>query len=141
MYYDQPFTVYQFTLFTLSKYWKNQGQSWAILFLLSELLHQQNLSFLIFFTNMQPTKGQTKPRPRFPFFIYFQLFLGKIVNLTRCQKQLGHSFFQQSVKNVCAIKVDLFSRFRIGARQVFTIQKPLHTEIPLSMKTATSNSI
>ena len=38
-------------------------------------------------------------------------------------------------------KADLFSRFRIGARQVFTTQKPLPTEIPLTMKTATLNSL
>ena len=34
------------------------------------------------------------------------------------------------------LKVDLFIRFRIGARQVFTTQKPLPTEIPLTMKAA-----
>ena len=38
-------------------------------------------------------------------------------------------------------KVDLFSRFRTGARQVFTTQKPLPDEILLTMKTATSNSL
>ena len=34
------------------------------------------------------------------------------------------------------LKVDLFIRFRIGARQVFTTQEPLPTEIPLTMKAA-----
>ena len=49
---------------------------------------------------------------------------------------------QQSVRNVCAkSKVDRLNRFRTGARQVFTIQKPLPSEIPLNMKTATSNSL
>ena len=47
---------------------------------------------------------------------------------------------QQSVRNVCAkFKVDALSRFRTGARQVFITQKLLPSEIPLTMKTATSN--
>ena len=49
---------------------------------------------------------------------------------------------QQSVRNVCAkFKVDRLSRFRTGARQVFTTQKPCPREIPLTMKTVTSNSL
>ena len=47
---------------------------------------------------------------------------------------------QQSVRNVCAkFKVDPLSRFRTRARQVFTTQKLFPSEIPLTMKTATSN--
>ena len=49
---------------------------------------------------------------------------------------------QQSVRNVCAkFKVDRLSRFRTGARQVFTTQKPFPSEIPQTMKTTTSNSL
>ena len=49
---------------------------------------------------------------------------------------------QQSLRNVCPkFKVDNLSRFRTGARQVFTTQKPFPSEIPLTMKTATSNSL
>ena len=51
-------------------------------------------------------------------------------------------FVQQSVRNVCAkFKVDRLSRFRSGAPQVFTTQKPIPSEIPLTMKTKTSNSL
>ena len=40
---------------------------------------------------------------------------------------------QQSVRNVCAkFKVDPLSRFRTGARQVFTTQKLFPSEIPLT---------
>ena len=47
---------------------------------------------------------------------------------------------QQSVRNVCAkFKVDRLSRFRTGARYVLTTQKHFHSEIALTMKTATSN--
>ena len=53
-----------------------------------------------------------------------------------------HGFVQQSVRNVGAkFKVDCLSRFRTGAPQVFTSQKPYPTEIPLTMKTGTSNSL
>ena len=49
---------------------------------------------------------------------------------------------QQPVRNVGAkFKVDCLSRFRTGARQVFTSQKPYPSEIPLTMKTGTSNSL
>ena len=49
---------------------------------------------------------------------------------------------QQSVRNVCAkFKVDRLSRFRTGARYVFTTQKRFPSEIALTMKTATSNSL
>ena len=62
--------------------------------------------------------------------------------MTHYQKKHGHGFVQQSVRNVCAkFKVDRLSRFRTGARQVFTTQKPFPSEIPLTMKTATSNSL
>ena len=57
-------------------------------------------------------------------------------------KKRGHNFVQQSVRNVCAkFKVDPLSRFRTGARQVFTTQKLFPSEIPLTMKIATSNSL
>ena len=47
---------------------------------------------------------------------------------------------QQSFGNVRAnIKVDPFSRFRTGARHMFTTRKPSPSEIPLTMKAATSN--
>ena len=43
---------------------------------------------------------------------------------------------------VCAkFKVDRLSRFRTGARFVFTTQKRFPSEIALTMKTATSNSL
>ena len=49
---------------------------------------------------------------------------------------------QQSVRNVCAkFKVDRLSRFRTGARQVFDTQKLFPSKIPVTMKTATSNSL
>ena len=48
---------------------------------------------------------------------------------------------QQSVKNVCAkFKVDPLNRFCNEARQVFTTQKLFPSEIPLTMKIATTNS-
>ena len=40
-----------------------------------------------------------------------------------------HSFVQKAIRNVCAkFKVDPLSRFRTGARQVFTTQKPFPGE-------------
>ena len=49
---------------------------------------------------------------------------------------------QQSVRNVRAkYKVDRSSCFRTEARQEFTTQKCFPDEIPLTMKTATSNSL
>ena len=49
---------------------------------------------------------------------------------------------KQSVRNVCAkFKVDRLNRFRTGARQVLTTQKPFPSEIHLTMKTTTSNSL
>ena len=51
-------------------------------------------------------------------------------------------FVQQSVRNMCAkFKVDRLSRFCTAARHVLTKQKRFPSEIPLIMKTATSNSI
>ena len=62
--------------------------------------------------------------------------------MTHYQKKRGHDFVQQSVRNVCAkFKVDPFSRFRTGARNVLTTQKRFPSEIPLTMRTATSNSL
>ena len=49
---------------------------------------------------------------------------------------------QQSVRNVRAkFNVDPISRFRPGARQVFSTQELFPSEIPLTMKTTTSNSL
>ena len=49
---------------------------------------------------------------------------------------------QQSVRNVCAkFKVDCLSRFRTGACHVLTTKKRFPSEIPLTMKAATSNSL
>ena len=49
---------------------------------------------------------------------------------------------QQSVRNVCAkFKVDSLSHLCAGARQVVTAQKLFPSEIPLTMKTATPNSL
>ena len=42
---------------------------------------------------------------------------------------------------VQSFKVDRLSRFRTEARQVFTTHKLFPSEIPLTMKTVTSNSI
>ena len=51
-------------------------------------------------------------------------------------------FVQYPVRNLCAkFTVDRFSRFRTGARQVFTAHKPFPGEIPLTMKTATLHSL
>ena len=57
-------------------------------------------------------------------------------------RKTRYDFVQQSIRNVCAkFKIDPLSRFRTGARQVFTTQKLFPSEIPLTMKTATSNSL
>ena len=62
--------------------------------------------------------------------------------MTHYQKKRGHGFVQQSVRNVCAkFKVDRLSRFCTGARHVKrATQKRFPSEIPLTVKTATSNS-
>ena len=62
--------------------------------------------------------------------------------MTHYQNKRGHSFVQWFVRNVCAkFKVDSLSRFCTGARHVLTTQKSFPSEIPLTMKTATSNSL
>ena len=62
--------------------------------------------------------------------------------MTHYQEKRGHGFVQQSVRNVYAkFKVDRLSRFRTAARYVFTTQKRFTSEIALTMKTATSNSL
>ena len=62
--------------------------------------------------------------------------------MTHYQKKRWQGFAQQSVRNVCAkYKDDRLSRFRTGARHVFTTQKRFPSEIPLTMKTATTNSL
>ena len=49
---------------------------------------------------------------------------------------------QQSVRNLWAkFEVDSLSRFRTGARQVFTTQKLFPSEISVTMKIATTNSL
>ena len=43
---------------------------------------------------------------------------------------------------MCAkFKIDSLSSLRTGARQVLTTQKPFPSEIPLTIKTATLNSL
>ena len=51
-------------------------------------------------------------------------------------------FYAAVLRNVCAkFKVDPLSRFRTVARQAFTTQKLFPSEIPLTMKIATTNSL
>ena len=62
--------------------------------------------------------------------------------MTHCLKKRKQLFVQHPVINMCAkFKVDRLSRFGTGAHKVFTTQKPFPSEIPLTMKTATSNSL
>ena len=62
--------------------------------------------------------------------------------MTHYQKKREHGFVQQSVRNVCAkFKVNRLRRFLTGTRHVLTTQKRFPSEIPLTMKTATSNSL
>ena len=57
-------------------------------------------------------------------------------------EKLCHGFANLSVRNVQAkFKVDCLTRFPTGACQVLTIQKLFPGKIPLTMKTATSNSL
>ena len=49
--------------------------------------------------------------------------------------------FSTLLETCAKFKVDRLSRFRTGARQVFTTQKPFPSKMPLTMKTAASNSI
>ena len=49
---------------------------------------------------------------------------------------------QQSLRNVHAkFTIDPLDRLLTGARQVFTTQKLFPSEIPLTMKIATANSL
>ena len=48
---------------------------------------------------------------------------------------------QNRLSKLIWFKVDRLSRFRTGARQVFTTEKPFSSEIPLTIKTATSNTV
>ena len=51
-------------------------------------------------------------------------------------------FCSASVRNECAkFKVDCLIRFCAGTRYVFTTQEPFPSEIPVTMKTAISNSL
>ena len=60
--------------------------------------------------------------------------------MTHYQKKRGHGFVQESVRNACTkFKVDRLSCFRTGARHVLTTKKRFTSEIPLTMKIATSN--
>ena len=62
--------------------------------------------------------------------------------MTHYLEKRRHSFVQQSFRNVCAkFKVDPFNRFGTGAHHVLTTQKRFPSKIPLTMKTATSNSL
>ena len=62
--------------------------------------------------------------------------------MTHYLKNGGHDFLQQLVRNVWAkFKVDRLSRFGTGARRALTTQKRFPCENPLTMKTATSNSL
>ena len=62
--------------------------------------------------------------------------------MTQFWKKGGHVFVQHLVRNVYAtLKVDCLSRFFTGSPQVFTTQKLFPSEIPLTMKTARSNSV
>ena len=55
---------------------------------------------------------------------------------------MNDSLLEKTCINVCAkFKVDPFSHFRTRARHVLTTQKRFPGEIPLTMKTATSNSL
>ena len=49
---------------------------------------------------------------------------------------LYHTCLRREIANV-----DRLTRFRTGASNVFTTQKLFPKEIPLTMKTATSNSL
>ena len=106
----------------------------------------------------EPRDKQNRVHDFFPFEyflnnhllnIFMETTLTKLVELnhyrkltTHYQIKRGHSFQEQSVRNLCAkFKVDRLSRFCTGARQVFTTQKPFLSEIPLTMKTTTSNSL
>ena len=60
--------------------------------------------------------------------------------MTHYQKKRGHGFVQESVRNACTkFKVDRLSCFRTGARHMLTTKKRFTSEIPLTMKIATSN--
>ena len=62
--------------------------------------------------------------------------------MTHCHEKRGHIFVQHPIRSVCAkIKVNCLSRFRTRAHQVFATQKPCPSETPLTMKTATPNSL
>ena len=51
-------------------------------------------------------------------------------------------FVQHPIRNVCAkFKVNRSSHFGAAAREVFTTQKTFPSEILLTMKTTTSNSL
>ena len=75
--------------------------------------------------------------------------LSKLVELLKQKKNYSllektrTRFLCSSLLEICVLKfkIDFFGRFRTGARQVFTTQKPLPTEIPLTMKNVTSNSL
>ena len=61
--------------------------------------------------------------------------------MTHYQEKRQHSFVQWSFRNMCAkFTVDPLSHFHTGAHHVLTTQKNFPSKIPLTMKTATSNS-
>ena len=64
------------------------------------------------------------------------------MNDSLLEKKRGNSFVYHPVRNVCGkFEVNRLNRFGAEAREVFTSQKTFLSEIPLNMKTITSNSI
>ena len=62
--------------------------------------------------------------------------------MTHYQEKRGYDFGQQPVRNVCTeFRFDPLSGSGAVDRQAFTTQKRLPSEIPLTMKTVTSNSL
>ena len=61
--------------------------------------------------------------------------------MTHYLKKCRHRLVEESVRNTCTkFKVDHLRGFCTGACYVLTTQKRFLSEIPLTMKTATSNS-
>ena len=57
-------------------------------------------------------------------------------------KKQEHVFIHHLMRDVCAkFKINRAIRFRTGTRQAFTTNKHFPSEIPLTMKTAASNSL
>ena len=103
-------------------------------------------------------KDQQNSARNFHFFKYFlnnllltvfmQNTLSKLVELM--QQKMNESLLEKTRARFCVVvfgkvcakfKFDSLNRFCARARQLFTIQKPFPSEIPLTIKTATSNSL